>query len=454
MSIDVDDTIAAIATAPGPAARGIVRLSGPRMMACLEACLDWIGDPPQSAAGASCCEVSVACQDPVGNVPADVYLWPSARSYTRQPSAELHLPGSRVVLEAVLATLCESGARLATAGEFTLRAFLAGRLNLTQAEAVLGVIEAVTPDQLACSLDQLAGGLAAPLSALREQLLELLTELEAGLDFVEEDIEFISRQALQQQLAEACSVLDKVAQQFASRRLQQPVCRIVLCGAANAGKSTLFNRLLSEDSALVSDQPGTTRDYVCQEIQLGPFPCLLIDTAGSSSGDASRGVEQRAEQLAAEQLEQADLVLFCLDGSQPVASDQRELMDRLSGQAGMVLVTKSDLQADADTAQLGLAVSAARGDGLDQLRQQLLQQLVTMHAEQAAGQQAPLLCADAIRQAEESLTRSAQLAAEGAGEELVAAELRGTLDGLGQLLGNVYSDDILDRLFSRFCIGK
>src|SRR5438045_8027325 len=193
MTFDLDDTIAAIASAPGGALRGIVRLSGPQAMACVAGLVRLHDGEARSSIAAPTCRRAVMQVSPeLGDVPLVLYLWPTDRSYTRQPSAELHLPGSPPILEAVLAAVCQSGARLARPGEFTLRAFLAGRLDLTQAEAVLGVIDAGNRQELDAALSQLAGGLAKPLAMLRGQLLDLLAHLEAGLDSTDEDIDCIS----------------------------------------------------------------------------------------------------------------------------------------------------------------------------------------------------------------------------------------------------------------------
>jgi len=204
-----DETIAAVASAAGGAARGIVRLSGPSVRACLERCFQ--PADPQSWSAAARPTVFAGCLTLAGSgarLPCDVYFWPGARSYTRQPVAEIHTLGSPPLLEAVLATLAARGARPARPGEFTLRAFLAGRLDLTQAEAVLGVIDAADGRQLADALEQLAGGLAAPLDALRGRLLDLLAHLEAGLDFADEGVQFITPEALAAELAAAAGHVD------------------------------------------------------------------------------------------------------------------------------------------------------------------------------------------------------------------------------------------------------
>ena len=188
----VDDTIAAVASAGGGAGRGVIRLSGPEALACLNRCFD--ADPANSIPTTQprCVSGQLRLPEPLNSVSCDAYIWPTLRSYTRQPSVEIHTFGSPPILQAILRTLCDHGARLAEPGEFTLRAFLAGRLDLPQAEAVLGVIDAVSQKQLGRSLQQLAGGLSSQLSELRESLLNLCADIEAGLDFVDEDIEFVT----------------------------------------------------------------------------------------------------------------------------------------------------------------------------------------------------------------------------------------------------------------------
>ncbi len=232
-------------------------------------------------------------------VPCDLFLWPGNRSYTREPVAELHTVGSPPVLQAVLAGACRAGARLAEPGEFTLRAFLAGRLDLTQAEAVLGVIDAGGADELQAALAQLAGGFARPLHQLREDLVQLLAELEAGLDFVEEDIRFISQQAVLARLESAGSLLATVTQQLASRYAARELPQVALVGPPNVGKSSLFNALVERFGdndgskakrtmpALVSARRGTTRDYLTAMISLDGVRCELVDTAGVDGSDAN-----------------------------------------------------------------------------------------------------------------------------------------------------------------------
>ena len=241
-SFDVDDTIAAIASAPGAAMRGIVRISGPECQACLkssfetESSVDWANFKSPTTLS-----VNLRLDESIeSGLPGELLFWPTRSSYTRQPSAEFHTIGSPPLLKLALKKICESGARLANPGEFTLRAFLSGRLDLTQAEAVLGIIDSNSQSDLQHALKQLAGGLSEPLTRARDLLTFVLAELEAGLDFVEEDIEFINQQDLVNRLQEAKNAINDVAAQITSRDSESDTIRVALIGMPNAGKSSLF----------------------------------------------------------------------------------------------------------------------------------------------------------------------------------------------------------------------
>jgi tRNA modification GTPase len=259
--LPLDETIVAIASAPAGAARGIVRLSGPN--AVEQVARVFQSEPVVDLSAvrkATGLQGSVAIgQRKLG---ASLFLWPNSRSYTRQPVAEIHTTGSPPLLEVIVQSLCAVGARLAQPGEFTMRAFLAGRLDLTQAEAVLGVIDAADRRQLQTALSQLAGGFSQPLVQLRSGLLDLLADLEAGLDFTEEDIRFVSTDELQNRVSTAAAELERLSSQLGNRSVAGRLPRVVLAGPPNVGKSSLFNALIGSGAAIVSPQAGTTRDYL------------------------------------------------------------------------------------------------------------------------------------------------------------------------------------------------
>jgi tRNA modification GTPase len=407
-----------------------------------------------------------------GRLPGDLYLWPARKSYTREPAAEFHTLGSPPLLSEAVAALCAAGARLAEPGEFTLRAFLAGRLDLTQAEAVLGVIDAASSTELGVALSQLAGGLAAPLGNLRDELLDLLARLEAGLDFVEEDIEFISREQLLAQLSAAAGETARLAEQMTARGAAAGEVRVALVGWPNVGKSSLVNALAGRQAAIVSPQAGTTRDYLVQRANLAGLDCLLVDTAGidrqagslpyvdeaavaeaASFGRAS--VESSAQKMTARQQASAHLALFCLDSTRPLNSWERETLAAEQDDRRLVVLTKCDLPPATDYPGPALATSSRTGAGLAELARAIRERISASPAGEAQVVVGTAdRCRESLRLASESLARAQSLAASAAGEELVSAEIRLALDELGKVVGAVYTDDILDRIFSRFCIGK
>ena len=472
MTLHLDDTIAALASAPGVSGRGIVRVSGGDVQRVLEQSFTpREGERWTKAARAERhlgewrLAVDVPWDDaPFQNglrLPVEVCLWPTKRSYTGQPLAELHLIGSPPLLEAMLTQLCRSGCRVARPGEFTLRAFLAGRLDLLQAEAVLGVIDAADHVELEQALQQLAGGISQQMGMLRADLLDLLAELEAGLDFVDEDIEFVSREQLLSRIALAQQSIAELCDQ-ATRRLQslsRP--RVVLAGLPNAGKSTLLNALTGQSAALVSEVSGTTRDYLCVPLDRGSLHVDLIDTAGWDSD--SSGIEAVAQQRRHEQWQQADLIVWCSDLSadavlnEPLIAELRKELRPVvcvGTKADRVLLARTPTSERPDVG-VRATVSALDGRGLDELCAQLAELLA---AESRGRRQwigmTTARCQNSLLAARDALDRTAEAASVGLSDDLVIIELREVLEHLGHIVGAVYTDDVLDRVFSKFCIGK
>ncbi len=341
MDYHLDDTIAAVASPPGIAARGLVRISGRQAIEAVSAVFDsdpelWCRRPAfpkqfdnpdqdEKQAGrlhhnlselrfAQAIPGTLRLDSPLGDVPCELFIWPTNRSYTQEPVAELHLPGSAVVLDAAVNQVCRGPVRLAQPGEFTMRAFLAGRLDLTQAEAVLGVIDASDDTQRDVALSQLAGGLSTPLGELRNDLLDLLAHLEAGLDFVEEDIEFISQEELCRHLSSAQNQLRDLAERLQHRDVAGVIYQVVLLGRPNVGKSSLWNALAGDgQKALVAEQSGTTRDYLQREIQWHGVRCRLVDTAGLDENHSP--IDDAAQTMTRNQAKQADIEILCVDAS-------------------------------------------------------------------------------------------------------------------------------------------
>jgi len=450
----LDDTIAAIAAPRGGAARGIVRISGPEALPCARQLFRQDADDDLTAGTcATARDGRVVIRGWHSPAPATLLAWPEGHSYTGQTAVELHTLGSQPLLEAILRSLCKCGARLAEPGEFTMRAFLAGRLDLTQAEAVLAVIEAERPNALEAALRQLAGGLSTPLGTLRDELLELLAHIEASFEFVEEDIETIETAELASRLGRAAAGLRELQRQM-HQRVESGRATAVLIGLPNTGKSSLFNALTGYQ-ALVHDQPGTTRDYLSAEIDLRGVGCRLIDTAGRIPEAAVDAIVYAADRLAAREGSAAPLTLLCLDVNRPLHDWERQQLREVPQSHRLVLLTKCDLPRQTDYSGEAIETSACFDASLDTLRAALRDTVVRT---QAAGGDVvaatAVRCRESIDQAMAGIERAEAIVKAQQGEELLAAELRLALDELGKVVGVVYTEDVLDRIFSRFCIGK
>lgn len=445
-ALDTSDTIAAVATAPGPAARAIVRLSGPRAFEIAR-----VGFSPSLAReptqGPTVEPGTLVIEGFGPRLPVRLALWPAPRTYTGQDVAELHTIGSPVLVDLLLSTLVSRGARPAERGEFTLRAFLAGKLDLTQAEAVLAVIHARGPDELERALERLAGGLAHPLESLRERLLDLAAGLEAGLDFSEEaDVSELGRAALAAELSRAAGLLADLAGNLRDRDRPLDRPRVVLVGPPNAGKSRLYNALIGEDRAIVSPHAGTTRDYLTATLDLAGMPVELVDTAGfEPTADA---LPARAQALRAQEAQAADLVLDCRPVDEPGESHWTDHGDR----PVIRVWTKADLAPTAHDDHV--VTSAVQGVGLETLKTAMRRRLEDAPTSAELGVELGARARQGVAAASAALERAATAMGRGHGDEIVVFEVHQAIDDLGRVLGRVVEDDVLDRVFSRFCIGK
>ena len=469
--LDVDDTIAAIASAAGPALRGIIRISGPTCQSCLQSCFR-LAQPSQdletklnTASVPAVLDVRL-CLDDQTELPGQLLFWKTERSYTRQPSAEFHTFGSPPLLNLALSKICQSGARLAIPGEFTLRAFLSGRIDLTQAEAVLATIDSQDQPRLQRALKQLAGGSSGPLTEARDQLVFVLAELEAGLDFVEEDIEFISREDLIARLQQARGAIGEVTRQIQSRDRQIETFRVALLGLPNAGKSSLFNSIVGFDRAIVTEIAGTTTDFLTATVTLHGIRFEFVDTAGLEETGQSLSVADRAQAQTEFANATALIRLLCINASRPVSQSEQTQLQKI-GNNTIIVRTKSDLPVARKNLRLihqlreewgadrYLETSANSKIGVQRLLDTVFESAVGLvDADGDVVGSTVVRAADSLRMAENSVILALQAARENAGDEIVAAEIRQALEELGRVVGTVYTDDILDVVFSRFCIGK
>lgn len=390
--------------------------------------------------------------DAVDQVVATWFAAP--RSYTAEDVVEIACHGAPVVLRFCVEQACRHGARLAEPGEFTLRAFIHGRIDLPQAEAVRDLIDATTLYQARVAARQVEGSVARLLAPLKNQLLELIALLEAGIDFAEDDISVAPAAEILRRLDPLLAGIDKLVRSFSYGRLVHDGVSLAIVGRPNVGKSSLFNCLLEQDRAIVTDIPGTTRDLVSETVALAGVPVRFVDTAGIRAGSdlvESLGIERSLQAMA-----DADLTLVVIDSSSPLTAGDEEILARASEQGRhLVVANKSDLPVGAAVPAGAVPVSAATGAGLDTLREAVLQAIG--HAAQAEHEfafitslrQEQLLseCAGALRCA-----RAA--AEENIPHEMLLLDLYGALYPLDAITGKTTADDILNRIFSTFCIGK
>ena len=437
MTPDPDDTIVALSSAPGPGGRAVVRVSGLRTRAVIRTVT------ADADAVAKLTPTRLTLSGVPATLPADLHFRAAPHTYTGQDLAELHTPSCPPLVERLIADLLAAGARPAERGEFTLRAFLAGKKDLTQAEAVLAVIDSRTPADLGQALTQLAGGVTQPLHALRDDLLDLLADVEAGLDFVDEDIEFVTAADVMKRVTRGIAQLVNLRRQLEARSRSGDVLRVVLVGAPNVGKSSLFNALLGESAALVSPLPGTTRDYLTATLTFAGVVVELIDTAGHET--ARDEIEAQAQRLSGGQKRHADIVLHCTPADAPASQPA----DFPNAADVLMLRTKADL---ASTPWTDLSVSLIVPAGLDPVRHRLAASVTRLAQAPLAPSQSR--CRAHVERALDALRRAHEHAREADPQELLALALREALTEVGATAGTVYTNDLLDRIFSRFCIGK
>ncbi|HEY5596101.1 MAG TPA: tRNA uridine-5-carboxymethylaminomethyl(34) synthesis GTPase MnmE [Candidatus Bipolaricaulota bacterium] len=458
----MEDTIAAIATAPGEAGIGIVRLSGPAaisiaaqlFVASRAVHLEQV--PSHTLHHGRLAYRGVALDEVL------VAVMRRPQSYTREDVVEVQAHGSPVILRSILEATLACGARMARPGEFTLRAYLNGRLSLDQAQAVLELIQAKTALSAAYALDRLEGKFTRPLQHVREQLLELLAGVGVGLDYPEYEEDALPRATLEASLASALAQVESVLARGKDGRILRQGTSIAIVGRPNVGKSTLLNTLLQADRALVTPVPGTTRDTLEELLEIDGVPFRLVDTAGlRKSADE---VERLGMERARAALSRADLGLVLLDLSSPITQEDRAILDLVAGKPYFALLNKADLpHATSPPSALSelkldpeqtMVISAQTGAGVEQLKAALVRRV---WGGLPAHEDAFLLDVrerDLLQRARELLQRAHDTACAGGTLDLVAAEVQDALEALGELTGENAGEAVIERIFSKFCVGK
>jgi tRNA modification GTPase len=448
-----DDTIVAIATPAGHGGIGIVRLSGPEAARIAAEMTDRAA--PLAPRVATLARAHSEGPAPSGPLDQVLLTWfPAPHSYTTQDVVEISAHGSPVVLRALVEGAIARGARLAGPGEFTLRAYLGGRMDLAQSEAVADLIAAVTPLQARAACEQLEGGVARAMADVHARLFDLVARLEASIDFPEEGYHFIDRDAAIAEVGALRAALQRLAADGRRGRLIRDGLTVALTGRPNTGKSSLFNRLLHMDRAIVTETAGTTRDVLTEDAALGGLRVRLVDTAGIR--DTQDDIEVEGVRRARAAAEAADVTVLVLDRSTPLQPGDRALMATSRSAHHVIAANKCDLPASWQARDEGVAceISAHSAAGLEHL-------IETIQA--AAG--ADRLVSDPpaitnvrqlalIEQAEEALSRASRAAQESMPEEFVLADLHDARQALEDVTGTREIGDLLEHIFSRFCVGK
>jgi len=471
----LEDTICAIATPAGESGIGIIRLSGSQALDVASGLVRLrSGRPltsvishslhladlliPSSFTGLVALKAgSDASLSDFLDEALVVYM-KGPRSFTGEDVVEFQTHGGGTLLSLLCLACVQAGARLAEPGEFTKRAFLNGRLDLSQAEAVLDTIRAKSLASLSVAQRQLRGDVAREVESARSELVGLLAHLEAGIDFVEEDISFVRKDELEKTLVEVAALVQKLQATTREGRFLREGARVVIVGRPNVGKSSIMNRLLKEERAIVTPIPGTTRDIIEESVDLRGLLVHLVDTAGIRETEDE--VEREGVKRSRSAQREADIQLVVIDGSLPLTCEDQVLIDRSAGEKRIVVINKADLPLQVTPSLLCpgtvcTAISAKSGAGIEDLREAIRSQLVGTGGETTNGVMITnVRHQTALDRTSLSLQQARASIAKGMAAELVAMDVRSAADALGEITGAITTDEILERVFSEFCIGK
>jgi tRNA modification GTPase len=448
------DTIVAIATSTGRSAIGVVRLSGPE---CRNILQSLVQDPSFNPEPRKLFlkEILRASGETLDSALLSYFEAP--HSFTGEDMLEINCHGSPLILRNLLDLTQSLGARLAGPGEFTLRACRHGKMNLAQAEAIRDLINAQTEAASSQALRQLKGELSLALQPVKQLLIDVIVRLESALEFVEDDLPQVESASLENKMAQAEVEIGKLTETFDTGRALRDGINVAIVGPPNAGKSSVFNRLVGRDRAIVTEHAGTTRDTISESITLGGIPVSLTDTAGMRATDGS--IEQLGVERSYRAAADADLLIVMIDGSKELTSEDEAILADAAPARHIVALNKSDLdQRCASSQKLSSAkvvhVSAVTGAGLDKLTAAILEPFGNVDSETAGLLITDSRHFDLLSRTEISLKSSRELLQQGASEEIVLVGLHNALGFLGQITGETTTDDILGEIFSTFCIGK
>lgn len=455
------DTISAIATASGKGGIGVVRLSGASAIETASRMFRSAGGRKLVDAGARELFYGKVCREDGRLVDEAVCLVMRApHSYTKEDVVELQCHGGALSLREVLALTYRFGARAAEPGEFTKRAFLNGRLDLAEAQAVMDVVQAKTEKGLEMAAGHLAGHFSARIRVMREDILALLAHLEAVIDFPEEGVDDVVIEEAREKVSGLHSSLCRILQTAHTGRILRDGLETAIVGKPNVGKSSLLNALLREERAIVTDIPGTTRDTIEEYADIGGVPLKIIDTAGIRATEDA--VERIGVEKARAHVGSASLVLALFDGSRSLEAEDEEILSLLAGKEALLVVTKSDLPRVLDTEKLKkladfplIEITTKEEHGLSPLIGAIMEKVYD--GEEMSGEGtfvADLRTKTILEKAAEHLSSAISTMDAGIGLDFISIDLRSALEKLGEITGETVGDEVLDEIFSRFCVGK
>jgi tRNA modification GTPase len=449
------DTIVAIATPPGRGGLGVIRISGSDAERIARALVGRAKPLTPRTATFATVEFGTSRQfQRMGDQVVLTYFVAPA-SYTGEDIVEISAHGSPVVLNAILRAAIDAGARLAEPGEFTLRAFLNGKVDLIQAEAVADLIDAVTPLQARAAFDQLEGTLTQQINAIDQELFDVIAKLEASLDFPDEGYHFVAPTEARESIAKVIAKIEGLLAQAKRGRLIREGAQVAIVGAPNVGKSSLFNALLNTNRAIVTAIPGTTRDLLTERADIGGLSLALIDTAGVR--ETSDVVEQEGVARARGTIDVADLTIVMLDRSRPLSQDDRDLLEASASRRRVIVLNKSDLPSgvgDNFSCPEAIAISARTGEGIDALIGAVATMLTSSDSMRDEPQITNVRHSVLLERANESLMRASTALESKVSEEFPLLDLQEASAALQEITGKRTSDDLLRHIFERFCIGK
>jgi tRNA modification GTPase len=449
--LNLQDTITAISTPSGRGGIGVVRLSGPQARAIAQSILRFRKAPQWVAWRAMLAELIDAGGSSVDQVVATFFEQP--HSYTGEDVVEISCHGSPVVLRFCVERACSAGARPAEPGEFTLRGFMNGRIDLPQAEAVRDLIESTTIYQAQVAAQQAEGSVSRRIAPLKQQLLDLIALLEAGIDFAEDDVSVASAEEIIRRIDPVAGGISQLIASFAYGKLVHSGFMLAVVGRPNVGKSSLFNRLIEQERAIVTEIPGTTRDMVSETAAIEGIPVRFVDTAGireSTDLVETLGVAKSLEAIA-----DADLTLVVVDASTPLGDEDLALIRRARERGrSLVVANKCDLAAAGSLEFDAVRVSALTGQGIDGLRRRIADAITPGEVERESGFITSIRHEGLLRDALAALEKGRSAALEGIPHEMLLLDFYAALQAVDAITGATTADDILNRIFSTFCIGK